>query len=1374
MESTQQLSPIGIDLGGKFTGVCLTHLETCEEIPNHSNTQYSVILMDQNNLQLSQEPRRTTRHRIRNKKRNQFVKRVALQLIQHLISREINVNEETAIRHYLNNRGYTYLDMDLDEYLKDESTINLLKQLTGHTSESTFIDRFLQKMEYFEFRNELQSKIAQLLPNKESKQTINNIKNFIIGFEKNSVEGHRTRKQYFQNIKSDIENDYRLDDIKKILPTEHLSNIMGHLSNLQWKNLHRYLAKEKNQFNGTAFFNEFIRMLKGFRHYKGSREAIVIHELIHQFETSQPNEHLNLLKNTSPELTIPPYEARTNTGMEKDQTLLLNPDALNRLYPNWRSLIPGIINAHPFLDQSLDHLKFRDRKRLLDSSCQEEKRDAYILHRYLDINKKLDQFKIKNQLSFLCHGKQLPTNLFQIHQQMIQHFTPPLSKTLIEISRAYSKEREDAAQGIWFENIHNLCELSYLNPPRKQKVLPLLVGAVLGENFINNQQKWIKFKLFWDSHKIGRTLLKSKCKEIEENRKKTGNLFKIKYEESLHRPDKTSDTNLASIIKTIPDIVHALKTALGHDEQQSSIYNNPFSLAQLYTILETKRDGFHKNCVAVTCENYWRTQKTNENPELAYASRLPADSARPFDGILTRMLQRLAYEISTLKWEQIKNIPNNTNLILPIYIEQNRFEFEQSLKRIKGSIDKSLESTIANQNTHWEEKYQRIINASNDICPYTGLSIGEQGEIDHIYSRSLSKKHFGMVFNSEANLIYCSSQGNHKKQEQHYLLEHLSPTYLKHQFGTEHINEIKEFIYHNVSSIKEFISFHLLSHDQQKAARHALFLDTEDELFKVITRFLMTQQKTLVNGTQKFLGKKIIELLGNKAESKNLKLECSIKQIRSEEVYNYRKSLSQLDSCFKKRTEQPFPSHVVDATITMGLGLNEYPQFHHELDKYWFIQHLIPNEIHLNQIQSKEKYNKTKINSRELFKESIYAEHFIPVWFKGDQTAIGFSEKSLFEIKPSNKEKLFALIKKYSTKNPGDSLLELQNSSKSKWAYFPINKTLALEFLHTYFHKDIVSPDDTDALNFINTLRYYTIKKPFTIKILKDPIPDLSVNFKSTKGDVLGSFTHKIILPAAKDWENLYKHPRFLSLKENPDQKEFNLFMRMYFLSGTNPSSENKHNKDTLTLQKHNTVRKVFSLPIVPGNAGTMMRIRRKNNKGAPLYQLQTIAGTPSKGIRINNGKLINQEILMNAYKTKNVSTINGINDSNIQHYAPFNYWLMLPLAGSKLDTKIIKLEMKPHSKTRRYIRITQSLTHFAQTMTDALIIKPDYLNLDDPLNMPNEIVCKNKLFDSELSPRDGKIKITATGQYVTYEFESNSTPSWIQQIYVTELKKKS
>ncbi|WP_195911585.1 hypothetical protein, partial [Legionella pneumophila] len=123
-------------------------------------------------------------------------------------------------------------------------------------------------------------------------------------------------------------------------------------------------------------------------------------------------------------------------------------------------------------------------------------------------------------------------------------FSSSLVSALIQIASAYNKEREDAAQGIWFDNAFSLCELSNINPPRKQKILPLLVGAILSEDFINNKDKWAKFKSFWNTHKIGRTLLKYKCKEIEEARKNSGNAFKIDYEEALNHPEHSNNKAL--------------------------------------------------------------------------------------------------------------------------------------------------------------------------------------------------------------------------------------------------------------------------------------------------------------------------------------------------------------------------------------------------------------------------------------------------------------------------------------------------------------------------------------------------------------------------------------------------------------------------------------------------------------------------------------------------------------------------------------------------------------------------------------------------------------------------------------------------------------
>jgi 5-methylcytosine-specific restriction endonuclease McrA len=62
----------------------------------------------------------------------------------------------------------------------------------------------------------------------------------------------------------------------------------------------------------------------------------------------------------------------------------------------------------------------------------------------------------------------------------------------------------------------------------------------------------------------------------------------------------------------------------------------------------------------------------------------------------------------------------------------------------------------------------------NTLCPYTGDVI-TIGEIDHIIPQSQSKRYNDVVFNSEANLIYCSGTGNHNKGDSRYSFEQLNP-----------------------------------------------------------------------------------------------------------------------------------------------------------------------------------------------------------------------------------------------------------------------------------------------------------------------------------------------------------------------------------------------------------------------------------------------------------------------------------------------------------------------------------------------------------------------------------------------------------------------
>src|SRR5699024_4359255 len=117
---------------------------------------------------------------------------------------------------------------------------------------------------------------------------------------------------------------------------------------------------------------------------------------------------------------------------------------------------------------------------------------------------------------------------------------------------------------------------------------------------------------------------------------------------------------------------------LNHSQDVAKRYRNVFSLAQLYTIIETDRHGFSKVSLAAHNETAWRMEMlpTVDGGEAARCTRLPADSTRPFDGVLRRTLERQAYEIARVKAEQLKQLakPSDTVLV-PIVAEENRFEF---------------------------------------------------------------------------------------------------------------------------------------------------------------------------------------------------------------------------------------------------------------------------------------------------------------------------------------------------------------------------------------------------------------------------------------------------------------------------------------------------------------------------------------------------------------------------------------------------------------------------------------------------------------------------------------------------------------------------
>ena len=85
-------------------------------------------------------------------------------------------------------------------------------------------------------------------------------------------------------------------------------------------------------------------------------------------------------------------------------------------------------------------------------------------------------------------------------------------------------------------------------------------------------------------------------------------------------------------------MTEVIANILGLSEDEAAKFANPYSLSQLYNLIETERDGFTSVSVAAHRENNWRmrltecTDKDGSKTWSANCSRLPADAARPFDG----------------------------------------------------------------------------------------------------------------------------------------------------------------------------------------------------------------------------------------------------------------------------------------------------------------------------------------------------------------------------------------------------------------------------------------------------------------------------------------------------------------------------------------------------------------------------------------------------------------------------------------------------------------------------------------------------------------------------------------------------------------------
>jgi hypothetical protein len=836
--------------------------------------------------------------------------------------------------------------------------------------------------------------------------------------------------------------------------------------------------------------------------------------------------------------------------------------------------------------------------------------------------------------------------------------------------------RSKVRTGIWTSSDDMLKKCNH-NPPYKNNQIHNLVAGILGVKISLDKFKEFEAEL-WNA-KFGNKKLSSYCKNIEELRKTHGNLFKS-YIEELFKEDKKefsreeqSDKKLLDP-KVLNEWVEKIGVFFGIEEKYRARFNNHFSMAQLHTIIDTKRSGFNSTCKWCSEENQWRSNTNQEYFEIfdknsgekldsnisfdeanhikvfksANCQRLPADTQRPFSGKIERYIDKIGYEIAKIKAKEIENIEDE-KIDLKIILEQNAFEYEESIRSAKiknanAKAKKSLEEASKKYKKSLDDKTDRIKAFSgviknkdtnqynNGTCPYCGQSLGEDGEIDHILPRSHTLKYYGTVFNSEGNLLYVHAKCNQAKKENIYKLSDIKAPITQ--------KEIEE----HIATIKAYKTFSILAQEQQKAFKYALFLDNDNEAYKQVVNWLRTDQSSRVNGTQKYLAKKIQEKLKAMFPAKTFNFEFILAD--ANDVHDLREKYQLPQK--PKDSKQEAHSHTIDAVMSLVsvwdkvLTKTDKP-IKDDILKFANVKNwsAIENEFltkgkSANQkieemIETKDfsQKNMRQIFSKPIFGENALGERFKPIIIKNEEFYIGYPVKikngyDLDKCKKitsqNEKDKLNLIIKTYEKykdeKDENKKVKQLVNKNeKSDIVIYEVVKQNFNELSNQYFnanYKNLTQKqiDEVDLLEFIiKNCKYYT--KRVEVKFApsyKKEIEAMKYPFYNEWKLFDEAWQHLKINENKKDFRDRYLiDKKQINKSYQTDMKKgdykidgniaplWDDFCRWYFLDRFQ-KDEDKNKK----IRKK--ARKKFSLIAVGGTQGKVFRVKRKTPNGF-VYQ---------------------------------------------------------------------------------------------------------------------------------------------------------------------------
>lgn len=1419
---------VGLDLGGTYTGTFITSHPSDEA--EHKDHSSAFTVVNNEKLSFSSKSRTAVRHRVRSYKGFDLRRRLLLLVAEHqllqkkqTLTLEERENLRIALSGYLKRRGYARTEAETDtsvlesldpsvfssalgftNFFNDSEPLNIQWEATANSPETArALNKELSGQKEAEFKKYVKTSFPEysakeILANYvEGRRAILDASKYIANLQS---LGHKHRSKYLSDILLDMKRDSRITRLSEAFgSTDNLWRIIGNISNLQERAVRWYFndakfEQEQEQLDAKKLKDVLVRALKYLRS-DDKKWSASQKQIIQALE--QSDDVFAVLASLDPDRTIPPYEDQNNRRPPEDQTLYLNPKALSSEYGDkWKSWANKFAAAYPLLTEDLAGiLKNTDRKSRIkirsDVLLDSDYRLTYILQRALDRSIALDECSIRRTAEDFDNGVVIK------NEKLEEVLSGHQLEEFLEFANRYYRETAKAKNGLWFPG-NAILERADLHPPMKNKILNVIVGQALGAS----PAKGTEFiERVWNSKVKGRSTVRSICNAIENERKTYGPYFSddYKFVKTALKEGKTEKelskkfAAVIKVLKMVNEVVPFIGKELQLSDEAQSKFDNPYSLAQLYNLIETERNGFSKVSLAAHLENAWRMTMTDGS---AQCCRLPADCVRPFDGFIRKAIDRNSWEVAKRIAEEVKRSVDFTKgtVKIPVAVEANSFNFTASLTDLKyiqlkeQKLKKKLEHIQRNEENRekrWLSKEERIRADSHGICAYTGQELDDVGEIDHIIPRSLTLKKSESIYNSEVNLIFVSAQGNQEKKNNIYLISNLAKNYLTAVFGTSDLCQITNEIESTVLQLKaagRLGYFDLLSEKERACARHALFLNSDSEARRAVIDVLGSRRKASVNGTQAWFVRsifsKVRQTLAAWIQETGNELIFDAISVPAADSSEMRKRFAEYRPEFRKPKVQPVASHSIDAmciylaacsdpfkTRRMGSQLASYEPINFD--------NLFTGSCQVIQNTPRSFSDKTNIANSPIFKETIYAERFLDIIVSRGEIFVGYPANTPFEKTPNRisiggKEpfSILRVLEPYLNKAPSDE--------KEKQTIYKVNKNKAFELFSKVAGSKFTAEEDK-VVKVLEALHFVTVKQDVAAtvsdlvkskkELSKDSIEDLAkqkgclkkVEYSSKEFKLKGS----LIIPTAVEWGKVLWNV----FKENTAEelKDENVLRKA--LEAAWPSSFGTRNL-------HSKAKRVFSLPVVATQSGAV-RIRRKTAFGEFVYQSQDTNNLYSS-FPVKNGKLDwSSPIIHPALQNRNLTAYG-------YRFVDHDRSISMSEFREVYNKDDLRIELAQGTSSRRYLRVEMPGEKFLAWFGENSISLGSSFKFSVSEVFDNKIYTENAEFTKFLpKPREdnkhnGTIFFELVGPRVIFNYIVGGAANSLKEIFLKAGKERS